>query len=156
MTQLVSSKPAVRRRSPFGLTTWIPRDLLDFERVFESMFDGNGNSMVDQVTARMDVVETDQACEVVMDLPGVKPEEVELHVENNVLTIRGERKEEREESDERRQFHRIERRFGSFARSVVLPCPVNDAEAAAEFRDGVLKVVLPKTESAKPRKISIK
>ncbi len=156
MTQVAASKPSVRRRTPFGLTTWIPRDLLDFERIFDNMFEGDGGSMVDTMTARMDVVETDQACEVVLDLPGVKPNEVEIHVENNVLTIRGERKEEKEMSDQRRQFHRVERRFGSFARSVVLPCPVNDAEAAAEFRDGVLKVVLPKTESAKPRKITIK
>jgi HSP20 family protein len=112
--------------------------------------------MSDAVNARMDVIETDQSCEVVMDLPGVKADEVDIHVENNVLTIRGERREEKEERDERRQFHRVERRFGSFARSVVLPCPVNDAEAAAEFRDGVLKIVLPKTETAKPRKISVK
>lgn len=156
MTQVSATKPGVRRRTPFGLTTWIPRDLIDFERIFDNMFEGDGNAMIDSLSTRMDVVETDQACEVMMDLPGVKPDEVEIHVENNVLTIRGERREEKETSDQRRQFHRIERRYGSFARSVVLPCPVNDAEAAAEFRDGVLKVVLPKTESAKPRKINIK
>ena len=70
--------------------------------------------------------------------------------------IRGERKEEREEGGPDKQYHRVERYSGSFSRSVVLPGTVNEGEAAAEFNDGVLKVTIPKTEDAKPRKIQIK
>ncbi len=156
MSQSVSTKSNVRRRAPFGLAPWIPRDLFDFERFFESMFDSEHGLSTEAFGTRIDMIETDQTVEIKMDLPGVAPGDIDVHVENNVLTIRGERKEEKEQNDKARQFHRIERRFGSFSRSMVLPCPVNDAEAAAEFKDGVLKVTLPKTETAKPRKIAIK
>lgn len=156
MSQALSNKPQVRRRSPFGLTQWIPSQLLDFERFFDSMFDSESGFMPDPFATRMDVSETDQAVIVKMDLPGVTPQDIDISVENNLLTIRGERKEEKEEHDKAKQYHRVERRFGSFSRSVLLPSTVNDQEAAAEFREGVLKITLPKTESAKPRKISVK
>jgi HSP20 family protein len=65
-------------------------------------------------------------------------------------------KEEKEEIDKAKQYHRIERRFGSFGRSLPLPCAVNEGEAVAEFKEGVLTVTLPKSETAKPRKISVK
>jgi HSP20 family protein len=91
-----------------------------------------------------------------MDLPGVAGKDIEISVDNNLLTIRGERKEEKEEGDKTKQYHRIERRFGSFSRSLPLPCAVNEAEAGAEFKEGVLTVTLPKSESVKPRKITVK
>ena len=103
----------------------------------------------------MDVAETDQAFEVKIDLPGIKPDDVDIQIDNNTLTIRGQRCEKNEERDEEKQYHRVERYSGSFARSIVLPTSINEDETAAEFKDGVLKIVIPKTEDAKPRKINI-
>jgi HSP20 family protein len=151
MSQTRKSRPAA-----WSLAPWLPRELFDFDHPFESLFGKVQDGMGDMLGTRLDVSETPNSFEIQMDLPGVKPEEVEISFENNLLTIRGERRDEREEGGKDKQFHRVERRFGSFSRSVMLPSTVNDTEAAAEFRDGVLRVVLPKSEQAKPRKISIK
>jgi HSP20 family protein len=156
MSQAISQKPRTRRVSPFSLTPWIPRDFLDFDNLFEAINDSSNNSLMTNFTTRMDVSETEHAIEIRMDLPGVKPEDVDITVENNMLTIRGERSEEKEEHDKKRQFHSIERRFGSFSRSVALPMSVIESEAVAEFNEGVLKVVLPKSEEVKPKKINVK
>ncbi len=156
MSQTLSNRPTSQRRTPFGVTPWLSRDLFDIERLMESVMNGETGISSETLAARLDVVETDHNVEVKMDLPGVTADEIDVRVENNLLSIRGERRDEKEEKDEARQYHRVERRFGSFSRSVVLPCPVNDAEAVAEFKDGVLNITLPKTEQAKPRKINIK
>jgi HSP20 family protein len=153
MSQSISQKPRTRRVSPFSLAPWIPRDFLDFDNLFEAISDNSNNTMMSNFTTRMDVSETGDAIEIRMDLPGVKPEDVDITVENNMLTIRGQRSEEKEEHDKNRQFHSIERRFGSFSRSVGLPTSVNDNDAIAEFNEGVLRVVLPKSEGVKPKKI---
>jgi HSP20 family protein len=102
----------------------------------------------------VDLSETDNALEVRMDLPGIKASEVDIQLNNNVLTISGERKEEKEEKG--RTFHRVERRSGSFARSLTLPTAVAEEKVAAEFHDGVLKITLPKTEESKAHKIKVK
>jgi HSP20 family protein len=101
-----------------------------------------------------DVSETDACVEVSMDLPGVNPDEIDIRLAGNVLTVRGERKEEKEEKG--REFHRVERRRGSFSRSITLPCAVVEDEVAAEYKDGVLTMSLPKCEEAKSRKIKVK
>ncbi len=80
--------------------------------------------------------------------------EIDIQLNNNLLTVSGERKEEKEEKG--RTLHRIERRVGSFSRSITLPCSVAADEAAAEYRDGVLKITLPKTEESKAQKIKVK
>src|SRR6185295_17886631 len=72
------------------------------------------------IAPNIDVSETDHAVEVRMDLPGIKPEEIDIQLSNNLLTVSGERKEEKEEKG--KTFHRVERRMGSFSRSVLLPC----------------------------------
>ncbi|HMO14078.1 MAG TPA: Hsp20/alpha crystallin family protein [Pirellulaceae bacterium] len=156
MSKTLINRPEGQRRTPFGMVPWFNNDVFDIERLMNSVFNGETGLTAEALVARMDVIETDHNIEVMMDLPGVQPGEIDIRVENNLLTIRGERTENKEEKDEKRQFHRIERRYGNFSRSVVLPCAVNDAEAVAEFKDGVLKVVLPKTEMAKPRKIKVK
>ena len=156
MAHTIATKPQVRQRNPFRLGQWFPSSLLDLDRVLESMLDANGDFIPDPFHTRMDVSETDQAVVVKMDLPGVAGKDLEISVDNNLLTIRGERKEEKEEGDKAKQYHRIERSFGSFSRSLPLPCAVNEDEAAAEFKEGVLTITLPKSESAKPRKISVK
>lgn len=108
---------------------------------------------------RVDVVETPQAVEVSMDLPGWTAEEVELDVGENYLTISGKHVEEvRAEngvSDERR-FHRVERRAGNFSRSIWLPCPVNAEMVDAQLVSGVLKVRLPKRTECHRRQIKVR
>jgi HSP20 family protein len=102
----------------------------------------------------IDLSETDNTIEVTLDLPGVNPEEVDIHLAGNTLTVRGERKEEKEEKG--RTYHRAERRKGSFARLVTLPCSVVEDEVAAEYKDGILTVTLPKCQKERSRKINIK
>ena len=109
------------------------------------------------MNATMDVSETDQAVEVRLDLPGVSADEVDIQIDDGTLVVKGERREEyKDEDEDKRQFHRVERRVGKFARTIRLPSRVNDAEAVAEFKDGILKIVLPKTDEAKPTKIPVK
>ena len=87
------------------------------------------------------------------ELPGIEPKDVDVRVENNVLTLRGERKFESEVK--REQYHRVERAYGTFSRSFTLPNVVDTDKIKAEFKDGVLRVTLPQREEAKPKQISI-
>lgn len=105
----------------------------------------------------LDLAETDTALEARMDLPGIKPAEVDIQVTDNVLTVSGQRSEEKDEKKGNgRSFHRVERRMGSFSRSIVLPCGVNRDKVEATYKDGVLSITLPKTEEAKAHKVKIK
>ena len=101
-----------------------------------------------------DLAETADAVEVRMDVPGFKADEIHVQLSNNVLTVSGEHVEE-EKVDEK-TYHRMERRFGSFSRSVALPAPVDEDKIDAQYRDGVLTVSMPKTAEAKSRKIKVK
>jgi HSP20 family protein len=101
-----------------------------------------------------DVVETEREIRVCVEMPGLKRDNIEVDVENNVLTIRGEKREERTEGQEGR-YHLAERRYGTFARSFVLPRDVDAEGIQAAFEDGVLTVRIPKSEKARRRKIDI-
>ncbi len=101
----------------------------------------------------VDVTETDNAIEITAELPGVSKDDVEVDLENNVLTIRGEKKSETEEKGKEKYLY--ERYYGSFQRTFSLPAPVDEGKVTAEFRNGVLKVHLEKTVQAKGRKIAI-
>lgn len=102
----------------------------------------------------VDLYETDEAVEVQVDLPGVKPDDVEIRLSGLVLTVRGERKIEKH--PHLSAEHRTERRTGAFSRSVTLPCEVMEDEAVAEYRDGVLTITLPKAETSRAHRIAIK
>lgn len=102
----------------------------------------------------VDLSETEKAVEVRMDLPGVKAKEIDIQINKNLLTVSGERKEEKEEKG--KTYHRVERRTGNFSRSFTLPCAVAEDEVAAEYKDGILTITLPKTEEAQTRKIKVK
>lgn len=91
---------------------------------------------------------------ITAELPGLKKEDIDLRVENNTLTIRGERKRSAEVQEER--FHRVERIYGAFSRSFSLPATIDAAKVGAEYRDGILTVTLPVREEAKPRQIHVK
>jgi HSP20 family protein len=101
----------------------------------------------------LDVEETDDTVIVRAELPGLRPEDFTVDATGDRLVIRGEKGEEREERG--RGFHRMERRYGSFVRSVALPCDVDPDRATARYRDGVLTTTLPKTEASKARRIRV-
>jgi len=102
----------------------------------------------------VDVQETDNEYIVKADLPDVKKEDVKVGIEDGVLTLEGERKQEKEEKN--KKFHRVERAYGKFVRRLALPTEVDAQKVAAEFKDGVLNVHLPKAETVKPRAIAVK
>jgi HSP20 family protein len=101
----------------------------------------------------VDIYEHDGNLVLKAELPGIDPKDVDVRVENNVLTLQGERKFESEVK--REQYHRVERAYGTFSRSFTLPNVVDNDKIKAEFKDGLLRVVLPKREEAKPKQISI-
>lgn len=102
----------------------------------------------------VDVTELDNAIEVRMDIPGMESKDIDVQVHGNLVTVSGERKEEKEEKG--KTFHRVERRTGKFARSFTLPCSINEDEVAAEYLKGVLSLKLPKCETDKCRKVAVK
>jgi HSP20 family protein len=101
----------------------------------------------------LDVSENDDAFIVRASLPGIKPEDLDISVQNNMLTIRGEMKQEEARQGDR--WHLQERRFGQFQRTISLPNNVDPNQVGAQFENGVLMLTLPKSEEAKPRKISV-
>jgi HSP20 family protein len=103
---------------------------------------------------RADVVETENELEVTVDLPGMKPEEVNVEVKNGDLWITGKRAEEKEEKG--KTYHRVERRYGEFRRVLSLPAAIDSDKVAAKYDNGVLKVTIPKMEEAKPKRIEVK
>ena len=102
----------------------------------------------------LDLSETDDAVQAKIDLPGFKPEDINLEVHGDRLMVKGERTEEKEEKD--KTWHRTERRTGSFSRMVTLPCAVDEEKVHADYNDGVLTVHLPKRADAKGRKIPVR
>jgi HSP20 family protein len=102
----------------------------------------------------VDVEETDKEYLIKADLPAVKREDVSVGIEDGVLTVQGERKQEKEEKNKR--FHRLERSYGKFVRRIGVPMDVDQQQVAAEFKDGVLNVHLPKTDGIKPRAVDVK
>jgi HSP20 family protein len=102
----------------------------------------------------MDVYETDGAIVATLDLPGIEPSDVEVSVEDSTLTVSGSRQFANEVKEE--SYHRVERRYGSFARSITLPQTVDTEKVRARFDKGVLTIEVPKVEKAKPKKIEIK
>jgi HSP20 family protein len=115
---------------------------------------GNGETVSSAWIPSCDVREDNDHLTITLDLPGVKPEDVKLSLENNVLTVRGERRQEAEQKDER--WHRYERSYGSFERSFTLPSTVDPERVQATTDHGVLTIQIPKVERARPREIPVK
>ncbi len=142
------------RRDPFNEFGSLAKTINDLNRVFnvphffsdEGLVKGKWNPTVD-------VYEDPNGIVLEADLPGLKPGEFELAIENNVLTLKGERKLEKK--TEEGNFHRVERSYGNFTRSFTLPATVDVNSVGADFKDGVLKVTLPRKEEAKPRQIQV-
>jgi HSP20 family protein len=102
----------------------------------------------------VDIEEAEKTFNVKMDLPDVKKEDIKVEMHNGTLTIQGERKQEKEEKDAK--FHRIERQYGTFLRRFTLPTEVDEVHVAAEFKDGVLRVTVPKTVAAVVKPVEVK
>jgi HSP20 family protein len=129
----------------------------EMNRLFNTFFDAplpNGGTVGQRRwLPAMDLAETDEEFVLRADLPGLSESDVNIELEDNVLTISGERKSEHEERKE--GFHRVERAYGSFTRSLTLPEGVNSEAIKASFDRGVLEVRIPKPEERKPRKVAI-
>ena len=128
------------------------QEMEDLMQRFFGDEDGNGKT-IKAWAPRVDVEETDKEILVKADLPGVDPKAVEISVENGVLTIRGEMKEEKEEK--KKNYHRVERFSGSFYRSLALPPGADAEKVAATSANGVVTVTIPKKPEAQPKKISV-
>lgn len=147
-----------------ALTRWDPfRDLEEMEKRLSTLFGrapvrkegGKEEAMtVAEWAPLVDIVEDEKEYLIKADLPEIKKEEVKVAVQDDVLTITGERKYEKEEKG--KKYHRVERAYGSFARSFSLPEDADASKVNAEFKDGVLKVHLPKSEKAKPKSVEVK
>lgn len=146
-----------------SLGRYYPRELAgmqdEFERMFRSFLGGGQGSESAPTTAgawspALDVEETEDAFVLHVELPGCRPEDVEVSLEENVLTVTGERRfyDEREAEG----FRRIERRFGRFHRAVRLPDRVEPDQVEANFDHGLLTITVPKAEQAKPRRIQVR
>jgi HSP20 family protein len=149
------------------LTIWRPfgemAPFRDFERMRRDM-DRLWDSFFERGTLRgeeagewlpsLDVAETKNEIVVKAEVPGLEPKDIDISVSDGLLTIKGEKKQEREEKEE--NYHLVERSYGTFTRSIRLPNEVQSDKINASYKNGVLKVVLPKSEEAKKKEVKIK
>lgn len=142
-----------------NITRWDPlQEMLTLREAMNQLFE---ESYVSPAQARqrqgfvpaLDLSETPESFIVEMAVPGMKPENLDIAVENGVLTVKGEVKQET--TDKNRQYHRIERHYGAFTRTLNLPTTVKVDAIQANLRDGVLHLDIPKAEEVKPRKINV-
>jgi HSP20 family protein len=145
-----------------ALMRWDPfRELEDMSDRLNRMFarpatraNGKETMIVADWTPTVDISETDGEYQIKAEIPDVKKEDVKVTLEDGVLTIQGQRKQEKEEKG--KKYHRVERSYGSFVRSFSLPDVIDEEKVKAEFKDGVLDLHLPKSEKAKPKAIEVK
>jgi HSP20 family protein len=146
-----------------AIMRWRPlRDIVSIQDEMNQLFDDFFGGRVPRRwlkaeeglwTPNVDVSETKDEIVVTAEMPGMKKEDITLSVQDNVITLSGEKKSEEEKKDA--NFYRLERSFGSFCRSFTLPTPVEADKIKASFKDGILKVTLPKSEKVKPQEIPI-
>ena len=134
----------------------------EMNRLFDDAFRGapatagQGSGAGNFVNALMNVSETDNEIRITAELPGVTEEDIDVSLDDDVLTIRGEKKFERTEGGEKESFHFVERSYGTFQRAIRLPFPINPDQVKASFENGVLTVTLPKTAQAeRTRRIQV-
>jgi HSP20 family protein len=153
---------AIVRWNPIrDLASW-STDFSAMQREINRMFDSvlRGSSVDDGTygpsiwSPAVDITEKEGEYLVNVELPGVDRDDVKITLESNILTVKGEKKQEKEEKGE--NYHRVERSYGSFQRSFTLPTTVKNDKIDASFRDGVLTILLPKEGEAKPKLIEVK
>jgi HSP20 family protein len=150
----------IRRQLP-DLWNWAPVDQLttvrdEINRLFDSTFGDftRGTELFNGWTPALDLYEDKDNLIVKAELPGMKREEIDISIQEGTLVISGERKYEETSNDS--ELYRSERFFGRFHRTLALPKPVLSDKAKASYKDGILTVILPKTEEAKPKQIEVK
>jgi HSP20 family protein len=144
-----------------AITRWDPfRDVLALQNRMNSLFQeynrtqGEGDALTTaSFVPPVDIYEDEHKIVLKLEAPGMKESDLDIQLENNVLTVRGERKFEKDEKEE--NFHRIERRYGSFYRSFTVPNTVNAESVKANYEAGVLKLELEKRPEAKPKQIKV-
>ena len=144
-----------------AMVRWEPlRDLLTTQREFDrllkeafSPLSGETEVSTRSWAPPVDIYETEDAIVLKAELPGMDPNDVEVRVEDNTLYLKGERKYEKEVKEQ--NYHRVERSYGSFARSFSLPNSISTDKVRAEFKDGLLTLTMPKREESKPKTIKI-
>jgi HSP20 family protein len=140
-------------------TERLPRTLGRLERDFGRFFEGflsdeDRWTLESKFVPMVNVAENGEGVEVTVELPGMKPEDFAVEIKNGALWISGEKKEEKEEKG--KAFHRVERNYGEFRRVISLPATVAEDKVAAEYKAGVLRITIPKTAEARPRKVDVK
>lgn len=140
-----------RRGDVFGDLSRMQEDM---NRFFDDFFGEHRRGLAEGAwLPAVDVSETENEFVVRAELPGMSHEDIDINVQNNILTLKGEKKQEKTEEHE--SFHRLERSYGTFSRSFTLPSGVSPDDINAGFKDGVLEVTMPKAEEAKAKKIAI-
>jgi HSP20 family protein len=143
-------RTAISRFEPFRSNPVQDQISRFFNEAFERSSD---ESSITTWAPAVDIFETEQELVVKADLPDIKPEELDIRVENNILTIRGERKFEKKVNES--NYLRVERAYGAFSRSFSLANTVNSEAIKAEYKNGVLTLTVPKREEAKPKQIKV-
>ena len=144
---------AIRRWDPFRDLQSIQNEM---NRLFGRTYGGEAGDVASSAAwaPELDIYETEDKFTVVLELPGMTTEDVNITVENGVLTVGGERKFYNEVKEE--SFHRIERRYGNFVRRINHPQHADTTKISASMSEGLLRIEVPKSEQAKPRKIEVK
>ena len=140
------------------ITRWDPfRDVVALQNrvnsLFREMNDGDSPLTAASFVPAVDIYEDAKMVVLKLEVPGIEEEDLDIRVENNTLTVKGERKFEKEEKEE--NFHRIERRYGSFYRAFTLPSTVDSEHVGATYNAGILKLELNKKPEAQPRQIKV-
>ena len=144
------------------LTKWDPfKDLLTLQDRMNRLFDESvrnvkpGDEALSSAiwSPAVDIYETDDEVVVKAELPEINQKDIDIQIENNTVTLRGERKFNKETKKE--NFHRIERAYGSFSRSFTLPSTIDQEKIRADYKDGILKISMPKREETKPKQIKV-
>ena len=142
---------ALVRYEPWNAVDQLRKEM---DRLFDTgASQGNSNVVTSDWSPAVDVKETDQGFVIIADIPGVDPKDIEVHMENGILTIKGQRESEKKE--EREGYKRIERSYGSFYRRFSLPDTANADKINAKSKNGVLEVTIPKHDKVQPRKIAV-
>jgi HSP20 family protein len=141
-----------------GLTPWTGMGSLkhEMDRVFDRFLEGKWDEIpaLGEWAPNMDISETKDSLVAKVEVPGLDPKDIQISLQENLLTIKGEKRQEKEEKDE--HYHRVERAYGVFTRSVRLPVAVDASKVTASFKNGLLTVTLPKTPSARGTTIPVK
>lgn len=139
-----------------GLMTGMGSLKHEMDRVFDRFLEGRWDEIpgLGEWTPNMDISETKDSLVAKVEVPGMDPKDIQISLQENLLTIKGEKRQEKEEKDE--HYHRVERAYGVFTRSVRLPVAVDASKVTASFKNGLLTVTLPKTLSARGTTIPVK